>query len=280
MTFAAILYGLASALTWGAGDFGGGIASKKSSPYAVVIWGDLVGMSVVAILAITLGDPLPSLRSMGFIVLSSFCGSIGIVIFYRALAGGQMSIAAPVSALMAAVIPVFVGVIMDGWPKWLTMAGVFLALLAIGLIARTEHGGRHRIHWTDVKMPLLAGVLFGLFFIFMHEGSSESTLWPAVFLRVSSVVLLSFIALATRSTFSVFRKHWWLVVFVGVFDITGNIFYILSSQLGRMDIAAVVGSLYPGVTVALAGFLLKEKISLPQWFGIALALTAIVLISV
>ncbi len=278
--FLPVLYGLASALTWGAADFGGGIASKKSSPYAVVIWGDIVGMTAVGILAFALGDPFPSLKSMGFIVLSSISGAIGIIILYRALAGGQMSIAAPVSALMAAVIPVFVGVILDGWPKWLTMAGVLLALAAIWLIARTEHEGRHRIHWADVRMPLLAGVLFGMFFIFMHEASSEAMLWPAVILRISSAVLLAVIALFTRSSFAIHRSHWWLIVFIGIFDIAGNVFYILSAHSGRMDIAAVLGSLYPGATVALAFVILKEKISVSQWIGIAAALTAIVMISV
>lgn len=280
MTMLAILYGLASALTWGAADFGGGIASKNNSPYAVVIWGDLVGMTVVGILAIVTGDPLPSWRDLGFIILSSFSGAIGIIILYRALAGGQMSIAAPVSALMAAVIPVFVGVLVDGFPKWLTMLGVILALVAIWLVARTEHEGKHRLHWVDVKMPLIAGVLFGLFFIFMHQASGVSTLWPAVLLRISSAASLTIISLVRRESFRVIRKHWGLVAFIGVFDVAGNVFYILSSQMGRMDIAAVVGSLYPGVTVALAWLLLKEKISRWQGVGIALALTAIVLISV
>ena len=201
-------------------------------------------------------------------------------ILYRALAGGQMSIAAPVSALMAAVIPVFVGVIVDGWPKLLTMAGVLLALVSIWLIARTEHEGRHRIHWADVRMPLLAGVLFGLFFIFMHQASSESVLWPAVFLRISSAILLAVIALFTRSSFAIPRGQWWLVAFIGIFDVAGNVFYILSAHSGRMDIAAVLGSLYPGMTVALAWLILKEKISASQLAGIVLALAAIVMISV
>lgn len=280
MTLTAILFGIASALTWGAGDFAGGIASKRSSPYAVVIWGDIVGMTVVSVLAWAVGDPLPSWGSVVYILLSSFCGAIGIIILYRALAGGQMSIAAPVSALMAAVIPVFVGVVVDGWPKWLTMLGVVMALVAIWRVARTEHEGVHRIHWADVRMPLLAGVLFGLFFIFMHQASSESVLWPAVFLRVSSAILLAVIALFTRSSFAIPRTQWWLIVFVGIFDIAGNIFYVLSAQTGRMDIAAVIGSLYPGMTVALAWLILKEKISVWQMAGIALALTAIVMISV
>ena len=216
MTFTAILFGIASALTWGAGDFAGGIASKRSSPYAVVIWGDIVGMTVVSALAWAVGDPFPSMGSVVYILLSSFCGAIGIIILYRALAGGQMSIAAPVSALMAAVIPVFVGVIVDGWPKWLTMVGVVMALIAIWLVARTERDGVHRIHWADVRMPLLAGVLFGLFFIFMHKASSESVLWPAVLLRVSSAILLAVIALFTRSSFAIPRNQWWLIVFVGI----------------------------------------------------------------
>jgi len=109
-------------------------------------------------------------------------------------------------------------------------------------------------------MPLIAGVLFGLFFIFMHQGSGVSTLFPAVFLRITSATLLTGISLVRKESFRIIRRHWGLVAFVGVFDIAGNVFYILSSQLGRMDIAAVVGSLYPGITVALV-LLLKEIIS-------------------
>jgi len=280
VTFTAILFGLASALTWGAADFGGGIASKKSSPYAVVFWGDLVGMTAVAVLAAARGDPLPSLRSVEFAVLSSFCGAIGIIMLYRALADGKMSVAAPVSALMAAVIPVVVGFVAVGLPKWLTMAGVGLALIAIWLVARTEREGRVRIHGADVRLPLFAGVLFGLFFIFMHEAAGESALWPAALLRIASAILLAGIAFFKKESLAVVRGHWWLIAFIGIFDVAGNVLYILAAQTGRMDIAAVLGSLYPGATVALAWMVLKEKISVSQVFGIALALTAIVMISV
>jgi len=280
VTFTAILFGLASALTWGAADFGGGIASKKSSPYAVVFWGDLVGMTAVAVLAAARGDPLPSLRSVEFAVLSSFCGAIGIIMLYRALADGKMSVAAPVSALMAAVIPVVVGFVAVGLPKWLTMAGVGLALIAIWLVARTEREGRVRIHWADVRLPLFAGVLFGLFFIFMHEAAGESALWPAALLRIASAILLAGIAFFKKESLAVVRGHWWLIAFIGIFDVAGNVLYILAAQTGRMDIAAVLGSLYPGATVALAWMVLKEKISGSQWLGIIAALMAIVMISV
>jgi len=280
VTFTAILFGLASALTWGAADFGGGIASKKSSPYAVVFWGDLVGMTAVAVLAAARGDPLPSLRSVEFAVLSSFCGAIGIIMLYRALADGKMSVAAPVSALMAAVIPVVVGFVAVGLPKWLTMAGVGLALVSIWLVARTEREGRVRIHWADVRLPLFAGVLFGLFFIFMHEAAGESALWPAALLRIASAILLAGIAFFKKESLAVVRGHWWLIAFIGIFDVAGNVLYILAAQTGRMDIAAVLGSLYPGATVALAWMVLKEKISGSQWLGIIAALMAIVMISV
>ena len=275
-----VLYGLASALTWGAADFGGGIASKKSSPYAVVVWGDLVGMTAVAVLAAALGDPLPSLRSVGFSLLSSVCGAIGIIMLYRALADGKMSIAAPISALMAAVIPIVVGILTTGWPKPFTTIGVLLAFLSIWLVARTEHEGRFRIHWADVRLPLLAGVLFGLFFIFMHEATFQSVLWPAVVLRAFSMILLAAIARSKKESLAVVRDAWGLVAFIGIFDVAGNIFFILSAQTGRSDIAALIGSLYPGATVALAWLVLKEKISASQMAGIVLALTAIVLISI
>lgn len=280
MALTAILFGLASALTWGAADFGGGLASKRSTPYAVVFWGDLVGMTAVAVLAVWLHDPIPTWRSVGFTFLSSVSGVTGIIMLYYALADGKMSIAAPVSALMAAVIPVVVGFATVGLPGRLTMVGVALALVSIWLVARTERDGRLRLHWADVRLPLFAGVLFGLFFIFMHQAATESVLWPAVILRLSSVSLLALVAVLTRNSLSVVRPQWWLVVFVGIFDVAGNVFYVLSAQTGRLDVAAVIGSLYPGATVALAWFFLREKISVPQIFGIVLALTAIVLISI
>jgi drug/metabolite transporter (DMT)-like permease len=280
VTITAILFGIASALTWGAADFGGGIASKKTNPYAVVFWGDLIGMTAVAVIAIWSNDPIPSWRSVGFSMLSSICGATGIIMLYYALANGKMSIAAPVSALMAAVIPVAVGFVTVGIPKGLTMAGIALALISIWLVARTEREGRVRIHWADVRLPLFAGILVGFFFIFMHEATLDSVLWPAVLLRVLSATLLAFIALLTHNLLSIPREHWGLVAFIGIFDVAGNVFYILSAQMGRLDIAAVVGSLYPGATVALAWLILKEKISISQLAGIALALTAIVMISV
>ncbi len=280
MTFTAILFGLASALTWGAADFGGGIASKKSSPYAVVFWGDWVGLAVATIIAAWMGESFPSARSLGFTLLSSLCGATGIVMLYMSLASGRMSIAAPTSALMAAVIPVAVGFVSDGLPRWLTIAGVGMGLLAIWLVARTEHEGRVRIEWADVRLPLLAGVLFGLFFIFMHQATFESVFWPAAILRFFSAILLAIMAAITRSSLTVPRVQWPLIIFIGIFDVAGNVFYVLAAQTGRMDLAAVIGSLYPGATVALAWMILKEKISVSQWVGIAAAMTAIVLISV
>ncbi|MEW5941812.1 MAG: DMT family transporter [Chloroflexota bacterium] len=280
MTFTAILFGIASALTWGAADFGGGIASKKSSPYAVVFWGDWVGLLVAALVAFWMNEPFPSARSIGFTFLSSICGATGIVLLYIALASGRMSIAAPTSALMAAVIPVVVGFIFVGLPKWLTIGGVGMGLLAIWLVARTEHEGRIRIHWADVRLPLLAGVLFGLFFIFMHEATLDSVFWPTVGLRFFSALLVAAIGLWNRNSLAIPRAQWPLILFVGIFDMSGNVFYALSAQTGRMDLAAVIGSLYPGATVALAWMILKEKISVSQWVGIAAALTAIVMISV
>jgi drug/metabolite transporter (DMT)-like permease len=207
---------------------------------------------------------------------------VGLLILYYSLARGQMSIAAPISALFAALLPVLVSALTQGLPTLLQFTGFGLALSAVWLISQGD--AAHRFHLdrlSDLRLPLLAGLGFGSYFILMDyatEGVS-STLWPMIASRIAGTLMLLVFVLAQRQGFGVPRAAWGVVIVNGLLDVGGNFFYILALRAGRLDISAVLSSLYPGATVILAWVFLKERISRPQWVGIFIALVAIALFS-
>lgn len=277
-----ILYGLGAAISWGAADFAGGLASRRSAnALAVVFHAEWIGMVGVFAVATLSGQPSMSLTGWGFAMLAGAIGTIGLIVLYKAMAEGQMSIAAPVSALLAASLPVAFGSFSEGFPGWLTLFGFLLALAAVWAISAGESGSlRPSIKgWKELQMPFLAGFGFGLYFILIHRAGQESNLWPLVGSRLGGMLMLLVYALIKRPSLRLARPVWSIVPVNALLDVTANGLYILASQTGRLDVAAVLGSLYPGMTVLLAGLLLKERVNRLQMAGILVALAAICLIA-
>ena len=275
-----ILYGLSSALTWGAADFTGGIASKRTNVYGVVIGAEGFGMFLFLALALLFRESVPSWETWLWGSASGLSGGFGLLLLYRALSSGRMSVAAPVSAVIAAIIPVVVGAYLDGLPGVWTFAGILLALGAVWLIAHGE-GDRENaaIRLNEITLPLIAGMVFGMYFVFMHQASREAIFWPIVASRLASTVGILGYALVSRQPWIAQRKNWPLIALSGILDASGNAFYVLGGQMGRLDVSAVLGSLYPGSTVLLAGLFLHERLNRLQLAGILAALTAIVLMT-
>jgi drug/metabolite transporter (DMT)-like permease len=275
-----ILYGIASAATWGAGDFAGGLASRKLGAYRAVMYADFFGLLLVGIVLGFYRESMPALSVLFTSAIAGALGSVGLLILYYSLTQGQMSIAAPVSALFAAVLPVIVGAITEGLPKPIQFIGFAIALTAVWLISsgnQTEQFPLKRL--ADLRLPILAGIGFGCYFIFIHYAvqGTNAIVWPMIASRMAGTLLLFVVVLLRREPFAVARDAWGVVAMNATLDLLGNFFYILASHTGRLDIAAVLSSLYPGSTVLLAWFFLKERIGLSQWIGIAAALLAIVL---
>jgi len=273
-----IIYGIASSLSWGAGDFAGGLSSRKVGAYRAVLYADFFGLLIVIVAWFFYREAFPSTNVALNSFIGGLLGSIGLLILYHSLSIGQMSIAAPVSALFAALLPVIVGSLTEGLPTAIQFIGFAFALAAVWLISQGD-GKFHIGKLSDLKFPILAGVGFGCYFIFMHiaVGDPDSLLWPMIISRVAGTLLVLVIVLARRESLPVPRGAWTLVLINATLDLGGNFFFILASKVGRLDIAAVLSSLYPGSTVLLAWLLLKEHISRKQVIGIALALTAIFL---
>ncbi len=273
-----IVYGLISALVWGGADFAGGLASRSERPIRVVTLAETAGLVLLIGLFFLFPEPMPPAQVWVISGIASICGTVGIILLYRALAEGQMSIAAPVSALMGAIIPVVVSGFTEGLPGWVTVLGFVFALASIWLISQDEKTG-HLQRLSDLRLPLLSGVGFGLYFVLIHSVAQDYTLWPLIASRSISVPILIAIALIARQRVMPQRSLWPLASLGGVLDVSGNVFFVLAGQVGRLDVAAVLVSLYPASTVMLAAIFLKERINRTQTVGVFAALLAIVLMS-
>lgn len=279
-----IIYGLASALSWGAGDFTGGLAARKVGAYRAVFYAEVIGIIFLFIILAIVGESFLDNRAIIFSLLAGFVGTIGLMLLYHAMAIGVMSIAAPVSALLAATLPVVIGIFTEGPPGYLTTLGFVFALCAVWMVSQGEGGIKNTLsvsHLSDLKLPLLAGIGFGLYFILMHQAARDGgAIWQMVFSRIGGLIMITGYLIVTRASLKINFSALPIISVNGVLDIAGNYFYILASQAGRLDVSAVLSSLFPGATVILAGIFLKERLTRNQWIGIISALVAIILMTI
>jgi len=273
----ALLCGLGSAAAWGAGDFSGGLASRRSDVYVVVTVAEAVGTIPLVVFALLWGGGLPPVRHILWGSLGGVVGVVGLLALYRALAKAHMGVVSPVTSVVAAVLPLLLGSFWDGPPTALEMTGILVALGAVWFLARTETG--QPLAFTGLGLPLLAGTAFGLYFICIDLAIGSSVLWILLIARLAAVtVLLLFLVLGPRRPLPS-SSMLPLLVMAGLLDVAGNAFFALATQIGRLDIAAVLASFYPGTTALLAWIVLKERLNRTQWMGVSAALAALVLMA-
>ena len=275
----AITYGLSSALAWGAGDFNAGFASRKSGVVSVVLFSQLIGAALLLILALIFSESFPPLRDMAYGGLAGIFGALGLMALYQGLSRGRMGIVAPLSALVTALLPIGFAFIKEGLPRLSQLLGLVLALFSVWLLSFSKTTEK-RYGFTEFTLPLLSGIGFGLFFILIDTASRTSVLWPLVGTRCVSISMMAIFFMASSSARVPPRGQFPFVALAGICDVMGNTFFALATNIGRLDISAMLSSLFPGATVALAWFFLKEKLNPYQWVGVATALAALILISV
>lgn len=273
----AVVCGLAAAASWGAGDFSGGIATKRTPAHMVLLLSQFAGGLLLLGLTGVFVESVPSLDILAVGCLAGLFGAAGLLALYSGLAQGRMGLVSPLAAVIAAVLPVLVGVAGEGMPAPQRLAGFGIGLAAVWFLTRGEGGAA--FHWKDLRLPLAAGIAFSLFFILIDRASTASVLWPLVAARGASVLLLLLYSVARRRARLPGRSQLGVIALAGIFDSGGNAFFALATRIGRLDIATVLGSLYPAGTVLLAWLLLKERLGPRQWAGVLMALAALVLIA-
>jgi drug/metabolite transporter (DMT)-like permease len=273
----AVACGLGSALAWGAGDFAGGLASRRSSAMIVVLFSQLVGGTLLLGLAVAIGGSLPPARQLVFGALAGVFGVLGLVGLYKGLAQGRMGLVAPLSAVVTALVPLLFSLVVEGFPGWLRMTGFVIAVAAVWFLSSPE--GSARINAGELRLSLFAGLGFGLFFIFMDQASSQVVLWPLVAARAAAILVMTVLLTATRQLAAPPAGQLSFIVLAGILDATGNAAFGMAAHLGRLDIAAILASLYPASTVLLAWLVFKERLGRQQWVGVVTAGVALILIA-
>jgi uncharacterized membrane protein len=276
----AVLLALACALVWGAADFYGGLAARRAAALAVVATSHVVGLVLLLLLLPWLGgDPRPADLAWG--AGAGIAGGAGLALFYRALAGGVMSVVAPVTAVTAAAVPVLAGVLGGERLGAPAAAGIVLALAAVTLVS--AQGGLCSLRAArpaSVWPALVAGTVFGLFFVLLDHTGEDAGLSPLIGSRVVSVALVVCLALAGGRSLSIPRPALPMVVGVGIGDVSAGALFLLATQTGGpLAITGVLASLYPVSTVVLAQVVLRERLVATQAAGLAAAGVAVVLIA-
>jgi drug/metabolite transporter (DMT)-like permease len=274
--FFVAMFALFAAAAWGSGDFTGGLVARRVGPFHTVLISYTVGLFALVVVALARFEMLPPLADLLWGALAGLLGLVGLGFLLRGFATGRMGIVAPVSAVLAAAIPIIFAAFTEGLPSQLQLLGFGLALAGIWLLSRPEPlGGRP----AGLGWALLAGLGFGAFFTALSQVGPSAVFWPLVAGRLATCALLVAAALATRRPIVPRGLPIGLLVLVGMLDVSGNLFFLVATQNGRLDVAAVLSSLYPAVTAILAWLVAKEHMTGLQMVGVTAAVLAIVLIT-
>ncbi|GAA3203690.1 DMT family transporter [Dactylosporangium siamense] len=271
-----LVFAVTSALIWGAGDFAGGKASQRTNSFGIALVAELAGIPLVIGWLLVTRPGLPTVADLAWGAAAGVLGNAGLVVFYRGLAGGAMSIVAPLTATTTAAVPLLLGLVLDRRPSALAFGGAVLAVVAITLVSAGPSGGV-KLSRGLVVAALTAGVLFGGYFTLIAQTSHESGMWPLLSGRVVGAVGLLAAMRLMRLPLAMDRSSLGLASTAGAFDVTANAFYLMAVRDGMLSITAPIASLYPVSTVFLAMAVDRERMRPLQITGLGLAAAALVL---
>jgi drug/metabolite transporter (DMT)-like permease len=302
-----------SAASWGGSDFIGGVGARRAPAMLVVVSGHIFSFFVLLAVCRAMHLALPGHAALFYSALGGFEGALALAIFYRALAMGAMGLTAALTGLLTALVPVLFSLFREGLPTPLTIAGLLMGLAAIWLIthtptartsdsnqASTPAAAEHRVPHsfralgemsgnrptstssvptTALLLGALAGLGFGTQLILFKMAGTGGILWIMTSARAAGVAAM-LIVLAVAPPKVPWSGFWLTGIVAGTLDTIGNLFYIQASRVGRLDVAALVCSMYPAGTILLAALVLREWPTRRQLTGMALALAAVALLSV
>lgn len=289
----AVALAAVSALSYGAADFSGAVASKKHDASVVTVAVQTVSlMALIVILVLFPGGQLHAI-DLAWGAIGGLGAALGLVMFYQALALGPMSVAAALTALWSSAVPVMTGLALGDRPGTVTLLGIAIAVPSAVLVsvdgsafgAPTEATPRERaVSWRRQArtrmLAIIAGLGFGLFFIALSRTSADAGLYPLLGARIASIAGLA-IMLSRGGQWSTIGRRWWgVVILAGLLDCLANALYLTAVREGSLTWVAAISSLYPVSTVLLARLLLHERLGRLQLYGFGTAAVALSLVGI
>lgn len=270
-----VVLALLAAAAWGTGDYSGGLAMRRLQQWQVLLLSAGSGAVALAVCVALTGERAAPGPWILWALVAGAGVALGVTTLYASIARGDVTTVAPTAAVVTAAVPVAYGVVAHGMPSAATLLGFLTAGVGIWLVAQSG-GGAHG-NARAARDGVVAGCGFGSFLVLIGFASAGGVYLPVLVGRAG--VVLGALVLMRRAGQPVppVRGHG-AALLAGVLDATGNALYVVAQQHARLDVAAVLASLYPVATVALAWWRDGERLSRLQWVGAALCLAAVILI--
>lgn len=267
------LLALLAAVSFGVSDVAGAIASRRASALAVSLGLQVTGFPLVVIgLVVVPGDP--SLAAVGLGAVAGAIGTIGLVLYLRSMAVGPVGVISPISALVGVAVPVSWGVAVAGEVlSRLQVLGVVGGILAVVMVAWSPGASLRAYGSGGPLIALIAGTLFGLYFVILDATPEGSGLWPLLGARLAGTLVVVSLLIVIRRPVPP-RSDWPLITLSGATDVSANILFLLATRSGLLSLASLLTSLYPVVALLLARAFLHERLTPLQAAGVVLALGA------
>ncbi|MEJ7567063.1 MAG: DMT family transporter [Gaiellaceae bacterium] len=267
----AILLALGASLSYGVGDFLGGLTSRRAHVLAVLLLSQVAGAAAVVVWVVVAGEPFLGAGAALAAIAAGLCGVLGLAGLYRGMAIGAMGVVAPISGVAAA-IPFAVGIARGERPSLLQVAGALVAVIGLALVSRSTGEPGARVA-TGVGLALMAALGFGLYFVFLDIAADDSAPWAVLVARLASTTLVLVATVVAGVSLALPPRLLLAVLAVGACDVGANVLFALATTRGLVSVVSVLTSLYPAVTVALAALLLRERLGGVQLAGAAAVLT-------
>ncbi len=278
----AIALALISAVFYGVSDYVGGRTSRQFPAVLVTLVAELSLLGVLLVAVPLIESDGPTDRAMAWGLVGGFAGSLGLIGLYAALARGNMTVVAPVTGVVAAIVPVVVGFAMGERPGTVAVVGIIGAIVAVALIGGLLGIAGQHVEVRTIWLAIGVGCAFGTMFVAYARPGDDAGLWPLLFSRFAGLplVCVAFVWKRRRSdTFVIGRGVLLPGVFVGAFVLIANGAYLIAAREGLLTIVAAIGSMYPASTIVLASTLDGERASRSQLAGMLVAVGAVIAIT-